>query len=148
MRKELSVIRLCVIGCLSLAIVGSIGCGPKKPEMYKVTGTVKYADGTVPQGEVRIIRFEPESFASGRAEIGTKTAQADIQPDGTFQLSTVDPNDGAFPGNYKVTFTIRGSYTGGESGVHPKYTTAATTPHSATVGKGQKNHFDFVIEKP
>src|SRR5690606_7322973 len=64
-RKELSVIRLCVIGCLSLTIVGSIGCGPKKPEMYKVTGTVKYADGTVPQGEVRIIRFEPESFASG-----------------------------------------------------------------------------------
>ena len=60
----------------------------------------------------------------------------------------MDPNDGAFPGDYKVTFTIREGYDPKtRSLVAPQFMSATTTPHSATVKVGEKNDFPFVIEK-
>jgi major membrane immunogen (membrane-anchored lipoprotein) len=129
-----------------LAVVLS-GCGDKGPKMYPVSGTVKFDDGSIPTGEIRVIRFEPASFASGTPDPSTKAAQATINPDGTYKLSTVEADDGAREGDYKVTFTIRETYRGTDSVIDEKFTTAAKTPHSATVKAGGDNRFDFVIEK-
>jgi hypothetical protein len=136
-------------GCkllLVAAVVGLLGlpgCGPKGPVRAKVSGTVKYKDGTIPQGEVAVIRFEPVNMGPG-----TKAASGGIQPDGSFQLTTMDPNDGAFPGDYKVCFTVKAKYDATSPNmVAPQYGAGATTPLTATVKAGEKNHFEYVIEK-
>jgi hypothetical protein len=139
-----------VVGWIIVATMLSLcaGCGDGGRERVKVSGTVKYADGTVPQGEVCVIRFEPASMATGKADATTKAASGAIQPDGSYQMTTVEPNDGVFPGEYKVTFTVKAKYDGASPNlVEPKFATAATTPHSATVKSGDNKPLDFVIEK-
>ena len=78
---------------------------------------------------------------------GTKTAQADINDDGTYRLSTVDEYDGVLPGDYKVTFTIRASYTDGRSGLDPKFESARTTPLEVTIGPDSEEEMNFTIER-
>jgi hypothetical protein len=124
------------------------GCGSSGPTRVKFKGTGKYSDGTIPQGEVAVIRFEPTAVANGVVDPNSKTASGNIQPDGSFQLTTVDPNDGALPGEYKVTFTIKKTYGGNDLLVASKFVQASTTPHSASVKRGESKSFDFVIERP
>jgi hypothetical protein len=120
------------------------GCGGS-PGLYPVHGKITSANGPLPKGEVAIIRFEP--IAGTTAEGQTKAASGDIQPDGTYQLTTLDRNDGAFVGDYKVTFTINKTYLGQESLIDPKFTRTATTPHTAKVTSDGDNQFDFEIAK-
>jgi hypothetical protein len=136
---------LLLVALLMLAPLA--GCGPDGPKRYQVHGKVTFSDGSVPQGGVRLIRFEPASFAEGKAVPGTKTAQADINDDGTYRMSTVDDFDGVLPGEYKVTFTIRAGYTDGRSGLDPKYGTARTTPITVVVGPDSEEEMNFEIER-
>ena len=76
-----------------------------------------------------------------------KAASGNIQPNGSFTLSTVEPGDGAFPGEYKVVFNIFKTYIGHESIVAEKFTNPEITPFTIKVGPGEKSHHDFVIEK-
>jgi major membrane immunogen (membrane-anchored lipoprotein) len=135
-----------ILAVVLLTVVLS-GCSKSGPKMYPVSGNVKFDDGTIPTGEIRVIRFEPAAFATGKPDPMTKAAQATINPDGTYKLSTLDVDDGAREGDYKVTFTIRETYRGTDSAVADKFTTAEKTPLSASVKPGGDNHFDFVIEK-
>jgi hypothetical protein len=76
---------------LVLVALGLAGCGNR---MYPVKGTVTLEDGT-PLSKGLII-FE-------RVDGGPPlTARGDIQPDGSYQLSTTKPGDGVPPGKYKV----------------------------------------------
>jgi hypothetical protein len=146
--QDLSVKLLPSLKALSvcLLIVGLLaagGCGPKGPVRVKVTGKVKYKDGSVPAGEVAVIRFEPVNPGPGN-----KAASSGIGQDGSYSLTTMDPNDGAFPGDYKVTFTVKAKYDATSPNmVAPQYASAATTPLNATVKVGEKNEFNFEIEK-
>ncbi len=117
-------------------------CGKPTYETVPVTGTVKYADGAIPQGEVAIVQFVPANLSDGK----TKAASGDIKSDGTFELTTVNPGDGAFPGDYKVTLTI-GVYGEKDSVIDAKYTDPGTTPLSATVKNGKNDPFPFTIDK-
>lgn len=132
-----------------VTLVTFVGCGPKGRELVPVTGTVKYSDGSPPQGEVMVVRFEPLSLASGGApDPLSKAASGAIQSDGSFKLQTINPGDGAFPGDYKVTFTIKAKYTAeSPSLVAQQFTSGATSPLSATVKSGESKSYDFVIEK-
>lgn len=111
------------------------GCD-RGPTYVPVTGTVKYSDGTVPTGDIASITFQPASAAPD-----TKGASGTIQPDGTFSLTTINPGDGARPGDYVVKVNVMKGYPGGTSLV-------ADTPLKATVTEDGENHFDFVVERP
>jgi hypothetical protein len=124
--------------CLLLAV----GCTNKGYTTFPVSGTVKFSDGSVPVGEYKNIIFEP--VAGGP---GTKGAQGMIENDGKFTLSTIEPNDGAFPGEYKVIFQIYKTYGGQESAIPAKYADVATTPFTVKVGPQEKNKHDFVLDK-
>ncbi len=139
---------ICLLG-LMVALLCATGCGSKGREFVKVTGTVKYSDGSLPQGEVMFIRFEPLSLTTGGSpDPLSKAASGAIQPDGTFKLHTVDPDDGVFPGEYKVAFTIMEKYdSDSPSLVAPQFTSGATSPLAATVKSGEPKSYDFVIEK-
>lgn len=128
----------------------TVGCEKSGRTLLPVSGKVTYSDGSAPQGETRTIHFEPASQSTGQIDVMSKGAHGNLADDGTYTLMTVDPNDGALPGDYKVTFTIKKSYTGDakDTLVAAKYMSIQTTPHAASVQQGQANKFDFVIEKP
>ena len=69
------------------------GCSREKtPKRYPVSGKVVFDDGEpVKTGVVEFIPSEGEFTANGQ-----------IQRDGTFRLQTINKNDGAVPGKYKV----------------------------------------------
>jgi hypothetical protein len=120
------------------------GCGGGIPGLQRVTGKITVpGGGPPPKGEISVVRFEP--VAGTQAEGQAKGASGDIQPDGTFTLTTVQKNDGAFVGEYKVCFTILKAYPNGPSLVDPKFASAGTTPHTAKVTKGGKNYFEFEV---
>src|SRR5688572_11878113 len=127
-------IALLVVALLVVALCSFSGCGSRERELVKVSGTVKYSDGTLPQGDVMVVRFEPISLSTGTLDPQSKAASGAIQPDGTFQLHTKDPGDGVFPGEYKVAFTIMQKYeSDSPSLVASEFTSGATSPLSATV---------------
>ena len=117
-----------------------VGCGSDGFE--KVTGTVKYTDGTLPTSEMATITFEPKEPGSD-----FKGASGDIGEDGTFELTTIEPGDGAMPGDYIVTVKIMDGYPDIVFAVEEKYTDVSQSPLSATVTSG-KNHFEFEVERP
>jgi hypothetical protein len=132
---------ICSLAVVSLAVV-VVGCGgDSKKTAIPVSGKVTFNDGMPPAAEYMQIRFEP---AVGTPD--TKAATGTIQKDGTYQLTTVAANDGAFPGDYKVVFSIYKTYLGREDMITAPATNVSTTPHSASVKPGNQK-FDFVLEK-
>ncbi len=80
--------RSCVlVGIGVLALL----CGCSDSGLTPVRGTVTFEGEPLPTGSVRFFPAE-----GGRPSIGQ------IQPDGTYELSTTEPGDGAKPGQYKV----------------------------------------------
>jgi hypothetical protein len=77
-----------------LALVAGCSDDSGIAQRYRVSGTVKYKGQPVPKGT---ITFTP-------TESGGRPASGDIK-DGQYSLTTSTPNDGALPGQYKVTVT-------------------------------------------
>lgn len=103
MRRGLSLLRP-TLGILALLIAG--GCGGEgagdNPETAPVSGTVTLGGTPVAGATVTFhpsVASEPGQPAQGNAAFGLTNAQ------GQFQLTTFDSNDGAVPGDYKVTVT-------------------------------------------
>lgn len=126
---------------LFVLAISMLGCG-KGREYVPVTGTVKYADGTVPKGFERYVTFQPNPGGPG-----TKGASSLIADDGTFSLRTLRPGDGARPGDYAVTVHVVDAERDGKPVVAQKFLSAKETPLKATVAASGKNHFDFIVEK-
>jgi len=82
------------LGCAGLVILS--GCGDGKIARYPVTGTV-LVDGQPADGA--LVVFVPEK-SSEEAKQKRPTGFADAS--GSFQLTTIDKNDGAPAGEYKV----------------------------------------------
>jgi hypothetical protein len=74
------------------------GCGGSKP--VPVNGVVKL-DGRPVEGAA--VTFIPES---GK----TANASGMTEKEGAFRLTTLKPNDGAYPGNYKVIVIYQEPY--------------------------------------
>jgi hypothetical protein len=118
----------------------SLGCN-SGPAISPVSGTVKFEEGSFPACEIASVQFVPVQ----RTDI-SQTSTGMIQADGTYKLSTFNPDDGAMPGEYKVTFQIHKTYIGRESLVAPEFTDHTTTPFTVTVKSG-RNKFDFTVKK-
>lgn len=69
------------------------GCGNKNPyDLYPVSGEVTYNGKPLVEGSVVYLPAEP----------GGRQATGPIQPDGKFQLTTHQKNDGAVKGKYNI----------------------------------------------
>jgi hypothetical protein len=128
-----------------LFFVALVGCGADGYE--PVTGTVTYSDGTFPTSEMAIITFEPKEGGNARGT-SVKGASGDIGKDGKYELTTIDPGDGAKPGDYIVTVRIMDGYPDPVFAVAKKYTDILDTPLTAKVEAGGENNFDFKVERP
>jgi hypothetical protein len=79
---------------LGAAVIGASGCGGDGlPDLIQVRGKVLYNDAPLTTGT---IVYLPAVGSGGRQ------AQGLIQPDGTFELSSMSPGDGAQKGDYDV----------------------------------------------
>lgn len=128
----------------TLSLLGWGCSGEPRVTMVPVRGTVQFTDGTIPQGEVATVFFEP---VAASPEGIRKVASGEINPkDGSFELTTVRPGDGAIAGKYKVIFQIHKTYMGRESLIPEKYTRPETTPFEVTVEPGC-GPFSFQLER-
>lgn len=80
--------RLFGFGWLLATLVTGCGGGP---ELVPVTGKVMYNGQPLPFG---VVMFQPNAG---------QPAQGEIQPDGTFTLSSFKPDDGAVIGTHRVS---------------------------------------------
>lgn len=145
--------------CLPVALAVLAGCGPKHPPVEPVTGKVTFKGKPV---EGASVTFFVEG--SGTPAVGTTNA------DGTFNLTSYGPNDGAPVGKHKVTVSkiessgpavpagesmeaaaaraAKGPATTKEAMLLPaRYASASTSPLTFTVTKGEKNHFEIELKE-
>ncbi len=104
------------------------GCGGNG--LNPVEGQVVWSDTGAPAKELEgaLVNFElPEKNTS---------AIANIQADGSFQLMTAKPNDGALAGEYTVVISEH-LHAGVPSAAHPRYNDRSTSDLKATVEPGR-----------
>jgi hypothetical protein len=116
-----------VLVCAALAaLAGCMGTGPALPHAVPAKGVIQLADG----GPMREGRLELSPKDKGGVE-----AFGDVQPDGSFTLTSYKANDGAVPGTYVVTISPYNYAARGGSPtpiadagrISPKYLDAATS---------------------
>ncbi|MEW4562687.1 hypothetical protein AB1K70_09185 [Bremerella sp. JC770] len=137
--------RFCICLLAALAVVPLVGCGSSGNST--VTGTITTTDGqVVTGGRITFTSVSPPVSASSR-----------IAPDGTYELSSVEPGDGAPVGNYQVAIVSKISSVGGDrngrsvatskSLVHEKYADIETSELTAQVAPGS-NTINFEVDPP
>lgn len=127
--------------CVALFVALIAGCNSRPTAQVK--GKVLYKDGSVPQGGVRVIRFEPTADTTATTR---KTATGDIADDGSFEMYSRKPGDGVFLGKYAVTFSVWRGPRDRVSLIDEKYTASATTPYTVTV-EGDMEDLKYELER-
>jgi len=107
------------------------GCN-RGPKMARVSGKVFYKDGTVPKAGICVVNFSPTRDSTAELRKG---ASGPIGPDGSFSMSTREPNDGVYVGEYAVTFGVCPGPTDPRSMILPKYSSAVMTPYKENIQK-------------
>ena len=118
-----------------LSIATLSGCGEASStytgQLIPVKGKVSYRGQPLINGTVY---FEPDG--AGRE------VQGDIQPDGTYVMSTYKAGDGIIPGLYRVGIT--GKPKGGRP-IPPKYRNGSSSKIEADVSS-EKTEFNFELK--
>lgn len=117
-----------VAGCLCLLTVMAAGCSQTPSQPKPVAASLRV---TLPNGQpvqAKEVRLVPERGAA----TPKKEVEAVGRPaaDGTFELTTFAPGDGAVPGKYVVVLRSPGR------GVDPKYTDEESSGLKVTVPSG------------
>lgn len=123
-----------------MAIVAGLGGCDDRPATARVRGRVMFKDGSVPQSEVCVVRFEPTADSAAPIR---KAASGEIERNGSFEMYTRKPGDGVFLGNYAVTFSVWKDRDTPESLIAEKYTKSDTTPYKIQV---ERDVDDLVYE--
>jgi len=81
-------------------LLQAAGCGGRG--LYHVSGQVVYKDGSDPSVLARcLVVFDPAD-----AEGPKSSARGEVQPDGSFQMSTFTEGDGVYAGKYRVMVSV------------------------------------------
>jgi len=141
----------------AVVVMGCSGDNSGLASRYRVSGTVNYKGSPLPKGS---ITFEPTNPPMPVGRIASGTIE-----NGSYTLTTSEPNDGALPGDYKVIIISSGvdmtdlaKKSGGlvhqgdadfqkvvqnaKALVPAKYSKGESTPLKATV-KAQSNTWNF-----
>jgi hypothetical protein len=78
-----------------LLLVAASGCGRS---LYPVKGHVVYKDGS----DVSVLAGGKVLFLPALPEMEKSSSRGEIQPDGSFEMSTNTVGDGVKPGKYRV----------------------------------------------
>ena len=140
LKRALAIGRLAALA----GLLAGCGSGEDLPATTPVKGKVTYQGQPVPKGTVT---FQP---ANGRPATGQ------IQPDGTFVLSTFGDKDGAIPGKHAVMIVSQDGdptkmpsspgYVPPKELVPSKYGSIDTSGLETTVTKEKKDGYDFELK--
>ena len=121
-------LRLIVVTFAAVALLAAGGCSKGGPKMVRVSGTVKFKDGTfipLPEPGAKtsppVINFAPV----GESVPGQprKAAAGSIDANGHFDVWTIKQGDGIIPGKYVATIKAFKTYGDPKSTLVPeKYT--------------------------
>ncbi len=121
-------------------LVALAGC-QHGPPMARIRGKVHFKDGTIPHGELAIVKFNPTQDSKSEFR---KSATGTIDPkDGSFEMNTRKAGDGVHFGDYTVTFTV--ARKNGSLLIVPKYAQPAETPYKITVDR-DRTDLDYEVE--
>jgi hypothetical protein len=90
------VARQCRLVVLTVSIVGILGCGSGNARVYPAGGRVVFRGG----------KPLPGGWVSFRSVATGAMSRGEIQPDGTFELTTRKPGDGAVEGRHQVLVVV------------------------------------------
>ncbi|QDT66991.1 hypothetical protein [Calycomorphotria hydatis] len=140
---RLSPLTFCLMVFITLA-----GCQQAdRDEVSPVKGVVIYQGNPLSGGS---IQFIPDSSQGTTGRMAT----GKIGPDGTFELTTYEPGDGALPGHHKVTISYYESeefdpenptLSESKSLVPEKYGDPTQSGLNAEVLSGKENTFEFTL---
>lgn len=137
--------RAALVAALIVPLFALVGCGSKGPTLYPVKGKVVGADGK-PLEHATVV-FHPVAAT----DPNLSKPRAKVAADGSFSLSTVGTDDGAPPGEYKVT--VEQWLAGPRSDDPPanrlptKYASPDQSGLTATVGSGPTELQPFVVKR-
>ena len=150
MRLRFAVAALAAVGLLAIG-----GCGSKGPKLVRISGVVKYSDGSplvVPDGGRATVTFTPAETA-GELPPGSirKGASGIVKEGGKFEMMTIKPGDGVSPNRYKAFVMTQKSVNVNPSDpnnqfVPAKYASAQTSGWEINVTKADSS-VEFTIEK-
>ncbi len=90
---------------LSVVILLSVGCRKQEFKTAPVSGICKCNGVPMTAGLLILSPVQDESSGTKKLNIG-KPARAQIQPDGSFKMSTFRTNDGAVIGTHRVVLNL------------------------------------------
>jgi hypothetical protein len=133
--------------CVAAALLTLQAC-TDRPATYPVTGTVKFDDGTPLTGGT-------VEFRNVTTDIAKQiNARGEIAPDGKYQLTSFQPNDGAIAGEHQVCVFPAAQDTPGSLDSEPppsplerKYQAYETSGLSYTVKADGKNEYNIPVGK-
>lgn len=146
---------LCAAALAAASAALAPGCGGKAiPEgQVAARGRIHLADGTPLSGVLGQICFCPvdpkrpnDREPYKRGELPGARCVGPIQEDGSFELWTKTPGDGAVPAIYKVFFLSAENERPGPPIVPKKYTEYKFSPWIVEVKAGEENVFDLKLE--
>jgi hypothetical protein len=129
---------------LIVALVSLVAAGCGGNTTFPVEGKVVFKDGTPLHGGLVMFELVGDDAAK-------TCARGDIQPDGTFRLSTFKRNDGALPGRHRVSVTQplpKGRESElGKRIIHRRFEDYDTSQLEFTIERG-KNQITIEVERP
>ena len=130
--------------------IGLFGCNSGKAPTYPVTGRVAFSDGKPLAGGT--VEFQ-SAYVTKDGEIRVR-ARGQIQPDGTFSLSTFQPGDGAIAGKQRALVIPAlppgriNPYNPPPPVINNKYQRYDTSGLEFTVTPKGPNEFDIIVTPP
>lgn len=127
----------------SILLLSNAGCGPSHPPTYPVEGKVVFENGEACQlGTIEFRSLDQLVSARGK-----------IEKDGSFKLSTWEPNDGAVEGKHQVivqqliiTEDLSFAAHGHGPRVNPRYGDYATSGLEVVVQPVEKNEVTVTLK--
>lgn len=142
---------------LTLCVACIVGCGSDGLATYPVNGRVTFADDKPLTGGT--VEFQPAtppvpSNAEKGSLAGRISARGFIQEDGTYKLSTFEPDDGAIEGKHRVLVTPGlppgpiNSLNPSKPVINARFQRFETSGLEFTVTPDGPNEFEITVERP
>lgn len=132
------------------------GCGDGRLETYLVKGRVTFTDGApLPRGTIEFQPALQAVNAKSADPTGRVGARGAINEDGTFEMSTFEPGDGAIEGKHRVLVTaglppgpIDPFAPNSKPLIHARFQRFETSGLEFTVTPDGENDFEITVERP
>jgi hypothetical protein len=140
---------------MQLALMGAMllvaaGCGSadNRPAVYQTTGKISFK-GAAPAGAVVALHPKDQAALEGRSVVPSGL----VKPDGSFDLTSFAPSDGAPPGDYVLTVEWHKTSSGSEENrvlspnlLPVQYSKPQTSPVVVTIAE-QPNELKTIVIK-